>query len=301
MTMQRFQSTFRFQLTYTTFSLLMIQMPFRAIYLGMLLYAWLGMVGCQKEVQIDTDQVQPRFVIDGLVTNIDTNHVIRITRSKSFNDKGDNPAIENAQVEVSDGTQTYRFTHEGAGNYRSERFAGVIGKTYLMRIVIDGQVFTAQEELRPVSPVDSLKWTVDPDNQQNPPDSRYPDRYYEMTLYAIEPQDRIDYYQFRFYRNGEKINDSGNDVFIAEDKFFSERIDGIECPGFYTPGDTGRAEMYSISRDVYLFYSDLNTVLNTDGGMFGPIPANPRSNISNGALGLFQVSAVSSRSVVIGR
>ncbi len=47
-----------------------------------------------------------------------------------------------------------------------------------------------------------------------------------------------------------------------------------------------------ISRDGYLFYNDLNTILNSDGGMFSPPPANPRSNVTGGALGFFQVSAM---------
>jgi hypothetical protein len=57
--------------------------------------------------------------------------------------------------------------------------------------------------------------------------------------------------------------------------------------------------MYSVRRNGYLFYNDLNAILNSDGGMFSPPPANPRSNITGGALGFFQVSAMTSASIAV--
>jgi hypothetical protein len=51
--------------------------------------------------------------------------------------------------------------------------------------------------------------------------------------------------------------------------------------------------MFSISRLGYVYFNDLSSLLNNDaGGMFGSVPAAPRTNLTNGALGFFQVSAV---------
>jgi len=58
-------------------------------------------------------------------------------------------------------------------------------------------------------------------------------------------------------------------------------------------------ELYSLTRVQYIYFSDLANILNNDGGMFSPPPANPRSNLSGGALGLFQVSSVSRASILI--
>jgi hypothetical protein len=50
--------------------------------------------------------------------------------------------------------------------------------------------------------------------------------------------------------------------------------------------------MYSLSRTAYVFYNDLQRLLNNDGGLFSQPPADSRSNLTNGALGFFQASAM---------
>ena len=83
------------------------------------------------------------------------------------------------------------------------------------------------------------------------------------------------------------------DIYFSDDIVLAEKIDGVPSPVYYGPNDTARIEVYSLTRNGFIFYNDLTTVLSNDGGgMFGPIPAPPRSNLSNGALGFFQVSAV---------
>ena len=68
---------------------------------------------------------------------------------------------------------------------------------------------------------------------------------------------------------------------------------GAEC------GDKATIEAYSLSRTGYVFYDDLQKLLNNDGGMFNQPPANSRTNLSNGALGFFQASAINSASIVV--
>jgi len=124
-------------------------------------------------------------------------------------------------------------------------------------------------------------------------------RYYDVLFYTTEPQDTEDYYLFKFFRNGEVDNDDGGYVSFANDEAIAEKIEGIAFPDYYALGDTMRIEMYSLTRMAYLFYFDLETNISNDGGLFSPQPANPRSNISNGALGLFQVSAIETAEMII--
>ena len=57
--------------------------------------------------------------------------------------------------------------------------------------------------------------------------------------------------------------------------------------------------MYSLIREAFTFYSNLSRLLSSDGGMFEPPPANPQNNLSNGALGYFQVSALEAKQIEI--
>jgi len=63
-------------------------------------------------------------------------------------------------------------------------------------------------------------------------------------------------------------------------------------------GDAIHVEMQCIDQNVYTFYSALLQL--SGGGPGGGItPANPPSNISNGALGYFSAHTVRKKSVVI--
>ena len=118
-------------------------------------------------------------------------------------------------------------------------------------------------------------------------------------MFAKEPQDREDYYLFRFFRNDSILLDWSTDIYVFDDETLGESIHDISIAGYFREGDVARVEMYSLSRGGFIFYSDLSTLLNNDGGMFTPPPANPRNNLSNGALGYFQVSAVDSMEITV--
>jgi hypothetical protein len=69
---------------------------------------------------------------------------------------------------------------------------------------------------------------------------------------------------------------------------------------YYGKDDQAVVEVYSLSKVGYIYYNDLFSILNGDsGGMFGPIPASPRTNLNNGAIGFFQVSAIDISAVKI--
>jgi hypothetical protein len=148
--------------------------------------------------------------------------------------------------------------------------------------------------------IDSLK---DRKADRNPNDEAFdpeePGKIYELQLYAREPQDEENFYLFKFYRNDSLKYDDQTDVYVSDDALLAENIDGITSPIYYGIGDRARVEGYSLTRRAYVYYTDLSTIMNNDGGMFGPIPATPRTNIVGGALGVFQVSAISEISRIV--
>ena len=92
---------------------------------------------------------------------------------------------------------------------------------------------------------------------------------------------------------------SDTDIYFTDDIALGEEINGVASPVFYAPGDVARLEAFSLSRTGFVFYNDLFNLINNDGGMYGPPPANCRNNLSNDALGFFQVSSLETREVLI--
>lgn len=262
------------------------------------------LAACEKTVMLDITQDQPRVIIEALVTDQPGDQYVKVTRSSGFYDTGASPRIENAAVTVSDdaGNQ-YIFVHnpggdaDSAGYYRpADGFTGVIGRTYHLAVQVDEILYEADDLLTPVTPIDSLSSRINEDERDDPEKTG---KYYEVLMYAKEPRATTDYYLFKFYRNDSLTVNADTDIYFADDELLGENIDGVPSPVYYGIGDLARVEMYSLSREGYVFYSDLQTLLTNDGGLFGQPPSNSRTNLSNGALGFFQASAVVRKEIQI--
>lgn len=259
---------------------------------------------CEKTVLLDLNQNVPRVVIEGLVTNQPGYQYVKISWSSGFYETGDSPAVEDATVRVTDDSgNEYTFIHnpgnleDSIGYYKPEiPFKGAIGRKYKLIVTTGGEVYEAEDDIRPVTTIDSLTSRISTDEQEDPEDYG---RFYEVLMYAKEPQNTTDYYLFKFYRNDSLKVYNDTDIYYADDEVLGENIDGVPSAIYYKPGDLARIEMYSITRNGYVFYNDLQALLDSDGGLFSQPPSNSRSNLSNGALGFFQASALETKEIVI--
>lgn len=261
--------------------------------------------GCEETTELDLKQTPSRVVVEGLVTNKPGYQAVKLSRSTKFYSAGPAPRITDATVTVVDDEGTHvEFVHnprnhqDSVGIYVPESaFSGEIGRTYTLSVNIDGESYEATDRLVSVTPIDSLKFQVNADQLEDPDE---PGKIYELLLFAREPAGEDNFYLFKYYRNDSLVVSNPTDIYYSDDQLLAESISGIPSPVYYGVNDKARLEAYSLSRDGYVYYNDLFTILNTDGGgMFGPIPAPPRTNISNDALGFFQVSAVHEKETYI--
>lgn len=259
---------------------------------------------CEKTVLLDLNQTTPRVIIEGLVTDQQSRNYVKVSRSNGFYDSGVSPRVADANVTVKDDSgNEYIFIHnprnhsDSAGYYLpATPFAGVIGRTYSLTVIIGEASYEGSDMLRPVTHIDSLGFQINEDEVDDPNEEG---KTYEVLLYAREPQESTDYYLFKFYRNDSLKTYDDTDIYFADDEVLGEEIGGVASPVYFAPGDTARVEMYSLSRNGFVFYSDLQSLLQNDGGLFSQPPSNSRTNLSNGALGYFQTSALSTMEITI--
>lgn len=268
-----------------------------------LLFTAFTFTSCEDVVKLNLEAEEPVIIIEGLIIDQMRYQYVKVTRSVDFYSTDSHSIIPNATVSVSDGTNTINYIHNPFGNesldayYISESaFRGEVGKKYTLTVTIDGQTYTAEDELFPVTEIDSLTYNVNPDEMNDPEKPGY---FYEVLFYAHEPQETEDFYLFKFYRNDTLMLDDPTDIYFSNDDLLAEEINGIEIAGFYKPGDVGKVEMYSISNAGFVYYNDLINLIQGDGGMFGSPPVNPRTNIKGGALGFFQCSSMVSSEIEI--
>lgn len=268
------------------------------------IFSALLLLSCEETIVLDLNQTQPRIIVEGLVSNQDGRQFVKVTRSVGFYDAGKPTPITTATVSVRDDLgNAFAFAHNPTGEsklagyyYPVANFTGVIGRTYYLDLQVDNQTYQAQDQLMAVTTFDSIGYRLNEDQLEEPEEEG---KIYELLLYAKEPQQSKDYYLFKFYRNDSLKVTNENEIYFTDDVLLGERIDGLPSPVFFGEQDTARIEMISLSRNGYLFYSDLVNLINNDGGMFGPPPANPRTNLTNGALGFFQASAIEADTLLI--
>jgi hypothetical protein len=271
-----------------------------------LLFSCLALLtaGCDVPIDLDLDQTQPVVSIEALLTDRPGKQYVRLTLSTDFYSQSRPQSISNAIVTLKDDHgESVSFIHyqgtdtDSAGMYFPPAgYAGKVGRTYTITIQAQGSVYEATDKLLRVTSIDSLAYRPNIYAVQDPP----PDgKTYELLVYAKEPQNTKDYYMVKYYRNDSLTYRGDTDVYVLDDYGIGEDINGIPSSVLFAISDKAGLEMYSLSRDGFLFYNDLVTIMNSDGGMFSPPPANPRTNFNGRVLGFFQVSAVSSREVVL--
>lgn len=259
---------------------------------------------CEKTVDLDIDQTPQKVVIEGYVTDIADHNFVKVSKTNNFYSTGRTPRVTDATVMVEDSDgNIYNFVHydgqseDSLGLYFPEvPFAGVAGKTYKLSVTTEGVTYTAEDQLLRLVPMDKLEYRVNEEEKEDPEDAG---RFFEVLLFVKEPKETKDYYLFKCYRNDSIEYANENDVYFSDDELIGENIDGVPLPVFYAQDDLARVEVYSLTREAFIYYRDLQKLLTNDGGLFGTPPANPRSNISGGALGFFQVSAIVSGEIVI--
>ncbi|HEY9006507.1 MAG TPA: DUF4249 domain-containing protein [Ohtaekwangia sp.] len=260
---------------------------------------------CEETVVLKLNNDTPRIVIEGQVTNHPFYQYVKVSKSVSFYTSGKTPRITDATVRIEDDQGNHiDFVHnprnhaDSVGYYLPPTsFIGQVGRTYTLTVVAEGQTYTAQDKLNPITNIEKLEYRVDEDEAKDP---ELAGRIYEVLMYVKEPKETRDYYLFKTYRNDSLTYDRDSDIYYADDELVGEKIDGFPLPVFFSMNDKARAEVLSLSREAYIFYRDLDKLLNNDGGMFDQPAAEPRTNLSNGALGLFQASAVTSKEIRVG-
>lgn len=251
---------------------------------------------CEKEIDLDLEDQSGKIVIEGNVTDQAGPYYVKITKSVAFTENNQYPAVENAQVVLSDNTgQTETLSYVGNGTYQTSTFVGHSGRTYTLNITAEGQQYTAQSTMPEAVPFEGL----DQDSFMVGGETSY-------TLLPVftDPSSLGNRYLFVYTVNNHTK------------KFFSEFSDNVNngmpnqrpliLPNDDTEvddikvvvGDTIHVEMQCIDDKVYTFYSAL-LQLSGGGPGGGVTPTNPPSNISNGALGYFSAHTVWARSAVI--
>jgi Domain of unknown function (DUF4249) len=279
----------------------------------------INLTACEKAVDFHLKDVPPKLVIEATIENDEAPRVILTNSFNYFSTI--NPQllasafVHDADVYVSNGSKTHKLKEYKVPvdlNYNlyyystdssdlATAFVGELNSAYSLRIVSNGQEYTAQTTIPNITKViDSVWWKPAPTGDSS--------RVIVMVK-ATDPPGYGDYVRYYTKKNDEPffpgLNSVYDDYFIDGTTYelqvepgFDRNVKRTEEDLFFHRGDSVTLKLSNIDRATYDFWRTMEYSYQSIGNPFST-PIKVLGNISNGALGYFGGYASQYRSLVI--
>jgi hemin uptake protein HemP len=281
----------------------------------------LFLMSCEDVITLDVPKTDPYLVVDGSITNVAGEQVIKLTKSQDLLDPATPEGVKNATVKVTDNLgKIYEFKDlKNDGKYvwtpaKATDIMGVIGRTYSLEIKSENEIYQAVSKLNRVPKIDSIVYKLDDANVRQKGDGK-PDKGYDAHFYAFDVKGKGDCYQIKVYQNG-KLRNGADNIIIAYDAIANKGAfgDSLQFTGpirrmasteLFKENDKVKVEILSITEGHFDFWTQLRQELNNAGLFARPaarIPSNivnTNSNSTKLGAGWFGASAISSMEITI--
>lgn len=254
---------------------------------------------CTEIIEVDLNEGEKRIVIeakiiDTLERSDGTYAYVKISETNSYFNANRPQVVSNAEVSIYDnkGEKTSLLFSNGLYIPATPLAKPTNGSSFTLEVKYNGQRYVASNKLTTFSGLDSLSYSY------KPKDALFEEGYYSK-LFAKEDGSKENYYRFYFRRVNNQIDSLYDIIAITDDNLVNGGYLDFEIGIPTQQGDRVYGTMASISKEEYNYLYNLNKQVNNPGGPFANQPENLPGNISNGALGFFGVSQVSTRYVDI--
>ncbi len=254
-------------------------------------------IGCERvEFDPKIDNLNKKLpVVYAVIGDHPDFRTIELSRTAPYMDGSEIEKIENATVTVSDPQNNYAFEPAGDGLYEApENFTPEVGTTYNLKIDLDGEIYEAHSKMTPAINMHSPK--VHPDRWEESDAG-----IYEITAWIKDNEMEDECFLFKYAVNGEmydSVNVWGhyndeltNNTWLEDTQIFGN-IEAEE-------DDTIDVYVLSISTEYYDFIQAAEKNRISFNPFTPPAGVPITGNISNEALGIFQVTAIEHDSVTV--
>lgn len=251
------------------------------------LFAGMLLSGCEKVIDLKLDNAAPVVVIDGGISDNNENQVVRISKTYNFTEPNKFNGVRGAKLVLTrPNGSLINYTEVSPGIYQTPKMRGIPGNTYKLDVTIEGTTYSASSTMPRRVILDALTF-------------KHFNFFGTVNTYIAvnynDPELTQNQYRYILKIKGKTVEDMVN-----EDRF--NNGNKVSDPIFYDlgdliSGDSLHVEFQCIDRNVYRYFFSLGQIGNRSGPPVAP--ANPVSNFSNGALGIFNAHTSSKRTAVI--
>lgn len=251
---------------------------------------------CNKVIDVTLPAYEPELVVEMYLEDGKPMRCL-LTESLPYIDSALNSPINDARVEVSDGTNTYVLNYQFNEDEETGRFYNYIhtgtleadpAKTYTLRITDNqGRVVTGStrfaESFVPIDSLVSRPSVADADS-------------FSVGVLFTDPVDEVNYYRFVVGRDLSDFDSDPTDFSLPDVSFNGKQFSFYSEP-MYALNDTVTVRIYSMTRQHYEYRQ---SVLDARGANFNPFaqPGNIRSSVQGG-IGIFTSILFDERKLIV--
>lgn len=246
---------------------------------------------CEEVIDLKLTGKEAKYVVEGTITNVAGDCAILISKTKNFDDDNQFIGVSGAVVTIENNGMITTLPETSPGVYKSETYVGTPGQTYKLSIVAEGNTFTGTSTMPAVVPFEDFYMKpADFDKERTDAFVKFKDpletkNFYWFELYVNDKRQRYYSVMNDDYTPGQEVNTTVTFENITDDETKDLK-----------KGDELSVNMHCVDEAAYLYLFTLN---NAEGSDFGASPANPVSNLTGGALGVFSAHTVQKRSLII--
>ena len=255
------------------------------------MFAVLAIAACKKVINVDLNNVTPQIVIEGEITNEQPPYHVKISKTVNFSSDNTFPPVSGATVKITDSItgRIFQLNETSPGLYTTSQLTGIPKHTYLLSVTAEGKQYVASSTMPGTVALDSVTFAENTDFNNK--------KEINAVVNFRDPSAAGNYYQFTERLNGKLVPN----IFVFEDRLSNGRY--IEQPlfndsAYLQKGDTLSLSMFCVDKNIYNYFF---TLLNVTGNnnFQSATPANPNTNISNGALGYFSAHTVNKTKLLV--
>jgi hypothetical protein len=271
----------------------------KIITLTVVLSVGLFVTGCEKAINEPLKTALPRLVIDASidwVKNTAGNEQKIVLSTTTGYYSANFPSVSGAIVTVTNASNTvFNFVETAeTGQYVCHDFLPVIGQTYNLKIVLNGETYTASETFTPVPKIED---NIDQNNKGGEMGDEI-----EITFSYKDNASQANYYLNSVrqphspFPELEVEDDEHTNGNLMQESFSNEKLKA---------GDQVDIKLYGISKSYYNYMFKLILATGNDGNPFPTTPSAVRGNIinqtnsNNYAFGYFRLAEVDTKSYTI--
>lgn len=278
----------------------------------------LSFAACEKDIDFKLDTTEPKLVVEATIENGKA-PMVMLTKSVGYFSRISAELltqnfVHGAEVYVSNGSLTHKLKEYTVpvtagvsvcyysidSSSLATAFLGELDQAYSLRIVAEGQEYTAQTTIPNITKrIDSLWSKPAPDGDSTKA---------VVMVRATDPPGFGDYIRYFTSANGgpfyPPLNSSFDDLFVDGTTYELQVAPGVDRnledreENFFNRGDTVTFKLSNIDKATYDFWRTMEFSYASVGNPFST-PTKVMSNISNGALGYFGGYASQYRTLII--